>query len=87
MLDGLLTRGYFPQELLSPFNSKLLSRVIDSSGGIDAAFIPASHGKLVDHNQARTGSLRRKLSIPDPIHYAILCNELIKNFQSATGIY
>lgn len=64
----LLARGYFPRELPPPFQTRSL-------GGLIAAQTSGTPlttgGQLISnsatHNVARTGSLRRELSIPNPI--------------------
>lgn len=73
-LSTILARGYFPKELPPPFNTK--------SFGVFAETAPAvfhldtskqgSKSNLVSrpaiHNLARTGTLRRKLTITNPVN-------------------
>src|SRR5690606_37834113 len=73
-LTILLTRGYCPKELPPPFNTKLFGvfsetaptvfHLDTSKRGIKKNFI----SRPAIHNQARTGTLRRKLTIPNPIN-------------------
>ncbi len=68
----LCSRGYLPQELPPPFNSKSFGRLI-RTGWTPA--IPKS-SLPVSHNLFRSGSLRRELSIPNPLAYAALSREV-----------
>jgi hypothetical protein len=73
-LANILARGYFPKELPPPFNTKSFGAFAETA---PAAFHldttrTGSKGNLVSrpsvHNQARTGTLRRKLTIPNPVN-------------------
>ena len=73
-LANILAHGYFPKELPPPFNTKLFGAFAETA---PAAFRlettrTGSKGNLVSrpavHNQARTGTLRRKLTIPNPVN-------------------
>lgn len=72
-LANILARGYFPKESPPPFNTKSFGAFAETA---PAAFHldttrTGSKGNLVSrppvHNQARTGTLRRKLTIPNPV--------------------
>ncbi len=72
-LVTILTNGYFPKELPPPFNTKLFGTFAETA---PSAFYldttkKGSKGNLVSrpavHNLARTGTLRRKLTIPNPV--------------------
>jgi len=73
----LLSRGFLPRELPPPFNSESLGTAY---GGLPppplmAAATPGQ-SSAVTHNLPRVGLLRRPLSIPDPIRYMLLVNEV-----------
>jgi hypothetical protein len=73
-LATLLARGYFPKELPPPFNTKLFGAFSETA---PAVFYLDTSKKGIKknlisrpaiHNQARTGTLRRKLTIPNPVN-------------------
>jgi hypothetical protein len=67
----LLERGYFPIELPPPFTTVHLANALTRP----AAILPrgfTNHGfrtKPAFHNQIRSGALRRRLAIPNPVNY------------------
>jgi len=79
-LENLLERGYLPQELPPPFNSQTLAKFVANAkgGGFPFSSKPASTSIPEVFNLARTGILRRELSIPNPIHFSFLadCGQL-----------
>lgn len=86
MLDQLLNLGYLPAELPPPFNSKSLAGAINSSGQIHQGCAGAqAHSVPAVHNLGRTGSLRRKLSIPNPMHHYHVCREVASNWPQLTA--
>ena len=69
MLNALLDRGYFPKELPPIFGTSSFATAIDQNG----FFLPESctsknsaWTKSANHNLARVGGLRRRLSVPNP---------------------
>lgn len=73
-LSIILARGYFPKELPPPFNTKSFGAFADTA---PAAFHLDTTKKGIKnnlttraavHNLARTGTLRRKLTIPNPVN-------------------
>jgi len=73
-LSIILARGYFPKELPPPFNTKLFGAFADMAPAVfhlDTSK-KGSKSNLTSqpavHNQARTGTLRRKLTIPNPVN-------------------
>lgn len=73
-LSIILARGYFPKELPPPFNTKSFGAFADTA---PAAFHLDITKKGIKnnlttraavHNLARTGTLRRKLTIPSPVN-------------------
>lgn len=67
-------RGYFPKELPPPFNTKLFGAFAETAPAVFYLDTTkkGSKGNLVSrpaiHNLARTGTLRRKLTIPNPVN-------------------
>lgn len=73
-LSHLLVRGYFPKELPPPFNTKSFGTFAETAPSVFHLDTTKKGGKnnLVSrpaiHNLARTGTLRRKLTIPNPVN-------------------
>jgi hypothetical protein len=89
-LENLLARGYFPQELPPPFSSQALAKFVaaEKSKGFPFVSKPATSIPEV-FNLARTGTLRRQLSILNPIHFSLLADFVVDNWvaleKEATG--
>lgn len=82
---NLLTRGYFPRELPTPFTTEAFGAFVA---------VPASRASLptqkewtrcVLHNLARPGSLRRPLKIPNPVHHLRLAEEIEGQWSALIG--
>lgn len=79
-LSIILARGYFPKELPPPFNTRSFG-VFAETASADFHLDTTKKGSKNNlttwpavHNQARTGTLRRKLTIPNPVNqYQIAC--------------
>lgn len=71
MLDSLLRRGYFPAELPPTFSTELFADAMDGHppGFTNRRF----KSKMLSHNMARAGTLRRQLGIPNPVTHFQLC--------------
>lgn len=73
-LGNILSRGYFPKELPPPFNTELFGAFAETAPKFFQLDTTrnASKNNLVSrpavHNLARTGTLRRKLTIPNPVN-------------------
>jgi len=73
-LSIILSRGYFPKELPPPFNTKSFGAFAEAAPA--DFYLDIKKGGLKNnlttrpavHNQARTGTLRRKLTIPNPVN-------------------
>lgn len=88
-LVDLLTRGYFPKELPRPFVTVPFANTVTSAGALPADFNrTASKGNKIPTAQtamyslARGGLFRRPLSICNPLHYFLLCKEMMQNWAS-----
>lgn len=72
MLDILLRRGYFPSELPPLFNTETLANaVISAQQSLPACMTKdkATRTQPSNHNLARVGGLRRRLSVPNPVNF------------------
>ena len=94
-LPDLASKGYFPKELPPPFNTSSFGSMISTHRAqIPATFEPTTNPFIVSrpamHNLARVGTLRRRLSVPNPIgfyqlaktietHWAIIANHCAKS--------
>lgn len=77
----LISRGYFPRELPPPFQSRTLGALLAShSLALPSGFANPPSSKPVVHNLARPGTLRRQLSIPNPVSQVALCQLLEANW-------
>jgi hypothetical protein len=82
-LFDFISKGYFPRELPPPFET------INFANYIIQQNIPSEFNsnkvikssKLTNYNIVRVGSLRRKLSIPNPIHYFRLSKFIIDKWN------
>ena len=84
----ILARGYLPKELPPPFTSKSLATAVKANRlNLPTNFScdPGKPGNVRSratvHNLARVGTLRRKLSIPNPINYFQLAEAIDSNQQ------
>lgn len=86
-LSNVLSRGYFPKELPPPFNTLSFGTfsataaasilVLDTSKkGIKKNFTSRS----AIHNQARSGTLRRKLTIPNPVNQYQIARAIVEGW-------
>ena len=72
-LSQLLARGYFPKELPPPFNTKSFGTFAETAPAVfhlDTTKKGIKNNlttRSAVHNLARTGTLRRKLTIPNPV--------------------
>lgn len=84
--SDLVNKGYFPRELPPPFTTFSLANVV-ASGVLPETFV-YNHGnknytsKPAVHNLARAGSLRRKLSVPNPANFVQLANTIHSNWTA-----
>lgn len=90
-LENLLARGYLPQELPPPFQSELLAKFVTAEKSKGFPFVSnlARTSTPEVFNLARTGTLRRELSILNPIHFSFLADFVVDNWvaleKEATG--
>lgn len=88
MFNALLQRGYFPKELPPPFQTTSFALAITSQiSSLPDTFIydPKIKREFVSQpesfNLARAGTLRRILSIPNPINYTQLAHVISSDWQ------
>ena len=85
----ILARGYLPKELPPPFTSESLATAVQANRQnlpTNFSCTPGNqrnvHSRPTVHNLARVGTLRRKLSIPNPINYFQLAEVIDTNQQA-----
>jgi len=81
-LEKLLAAGYFPSRLPPPFTSRGYGSAFSDKSKISQfrelfSSFPATRSSR--HNQSRPGSLRRKLSIPNPVSYWKLADFVVEH--------
>jgi hypothetical protein len=86
LLYHLLRDGYFPKELPPAFNTvSFADLMVSDKTSLRPDFknnLKSSlNAKETEHSLARVGKLKRKLSIPNPITYFFLCEEIEKNWS------
>lgn len=81
MFKALLSRGFFPRELPPTFTTAGFGEVVNAAWGTMAPVFRGRGATQIRHSLARTGALRRLLSIPNPIPYANLCAEVAAGWQ------
>lgn len=81
-LEGILGRGFLPQELPPPFNSLSLGKFIQARGAAALPFDTSQHrtSHTETYNLARAGSFRRELAIQNPIHFALVAECIVANW-------
>lgn len=80
MLKELLSYGFFPKELPPPFETISFGEFVIKNIGYLKGNKPSATKTLL-HNLSRAGGLCRKLSIPNPISFYFLCNEIDNNWN------
>ena len=85
----ILARGYLPKELPPPFTSESLATAVQANHQTlptNFSCTPGSQGNVrsrpTNHNIARVGIMRRKLSIPNPINYFQMANAIDANKEA-----
>ncbi|MBW4513780.1 MAG: RNA-directed DNA polymerase [Timaviella obliquedivisa GSE-PSE-MK23-08B] len=75
----LIARGYFPRELPPPFKTSSLAHFVVSN--ISLQLTSRTNSKLYIHSHVRYGSLRRKLSIPNPAFFVQIAKVIDNNWN------
>lgn len=84
-LDDLLSRGYFPKELPRCFTTQPFADYMSANHPVT---VYGRNGtktlvtRAATHSLARPGNQRRRLSIPHPHNYYLVCNELASNWAT-----
>ncbi len=83
-LSNLLARGYFPKELPPPFNTKSFGAFAATAPAVlhlNTAKIKSNLTTLpAIHNQARAETLRRKLTIPNPVNQYQIARAVVEGW-------
>lgn len=88
--NTLLSRGYFPKELPTPFISESFSRILSVLNLKDIQPSPENERLITrpaTHNLARPGGQRRRLHLPNPFSYWRLCQLLEDNWSKVEQHY
>jgi hypothetical protein len=92
-LRDILERGYFPKELPPPFVTSSFAHIVTSVSTLPQDFqsnieVPRPQipiAKASKYSLARGGLLRRRLSIPNPVLYYLLCREIYLHWNTLRG--
>ncbi len=89
---SIIKKGYFPRELPPPFTSESYGILLDSKAtafpkDYSGATKPQFMSLNAVHNLARSGALRRKLSIPNPVNYLQLAQQVAADWTSLEAHY
>lgn len=77
LLENLLAKGYFPKELPPGFTTRAYGTLLTTSAPPASFSNPKRKpSKLCHYSLARSGSFRRKVSIPNPIPHYSLCKAI-----------
>ena len=81
-LQALLSRGYFPRELPPTYTTERFGHVIDDNWHDLRRFFQDTgiRAQPLRHSLARTGFLRRTLTLPNPVTHASLCAEIVSGW-------
>ena len=87
-VDGIIARGYLPKELPPAFTSAICGSVLaNNSLVLPNQFIHGRQSsKCTAHNLLTRGSLRRRLGIPNPIHFFRLAHFIVDEWTQLTNI-
>jgi hypothetical protein len=92
ILLELLSDGYFPKELPSPFNTRSFAALaVSQQGTLPGHFLSGSfrRGKptanAARHSISRVGTFQRLLRIPNPIPHFRLCSEIDQNWATLSA--
>jgi hypothetical protein len=79
--EAILKKGYFPREIPHPFHSSIYGTVVLGGGAsLPNEFTNIRNTSIATvHNLARSGALRRKLSIPNPTNFYRLAKFIVQN--------
>lgn len=87
-LLNVLSRGYFPKELPPPFNTKLFGIFADTAQAKVLQLDTTKRGiksnlitRPAIHNLARSGTLRRKLTIPNPVNQYQVARAVVQGWK------
>lgn len=82
-INSLVSRGYFPRELPPAFSSATYGAFLTANrSSLPVRFNQNNlTAKMLSHNLARSGSLRRKLGIPNPILFYQLASCVVENWS------
>lgn len=80
-LKALLAHGYFPKELPPPFTTVAFAEAMSSKRVPQSFFDTGKRSRACAHNSARVGSLRRRLSLPNPTNQFNVARVISENWD------
>ena len=82
-LGNFLKRGYFPKELPPPFTTEKYGSLLEYQPSLIADLTcKRLETSLARHSLSRAGSLRRLLSVPNPLSFLRLSDWLVRNWTT-----
>lgn len=89
LLESLLSKGYFPKEVLPSFSTKAYATAI--ANNYDTLPDLYRNNKFVSrcgvHNVSKSGMLRRKLGIPNPVNFFRLAEAITENWHDISECF
>jgi hypothetical protein len=92
-LENILARGYFPKELPPPFNTKTFGTFSGTTSATVLELDTTKRGikknhvsRPSTHNLARSGTLRRKLTIPNPVNQYQVARAVVDGWKSLKSL-
>ena len=83
-IESIISRGFFPKELPPPFTPQMYGTFLSANHNTLPSSFHSSNNtpaKLSIHNLARSGSLRRKLGIPNAVNFYHIASLTVDNWQ------
>ena len=86
-LVSLIKNGYFPRELPPPFTTDPFGDLVSAKlpsfpQEYDGSSSPYFWSRAAVHNLTRVGSLRRNLSITNPVNYLLLAKQIAADWAA-----
>ncbi len=92
-LSNVLARGYFPKELPPPFNTGLFGAFADTAAAATLELDTTKKGSANNlitrpaiHNLARSGTLRRTLTIPNPVNQYQVARAVVEGWGDLKSV-
>ncbi|MCB9502456.1 MAG: RNA-directed DNA polymerase [Deferribacteres bacterium] len=86
-LSNLMSKGYFPQEIIPPINTVDLSTKLSSCLAQINNIKSPKTSKCTSYSVPRLKNFRRILGIPNPLHQFILAKTIIEKWSDITSFF